>query len=95
MISNVMKLKLIALAAKHGVQVEHFAPGKVIVSIETWQENEEQLLSLIDDLNNDENIYSINFDPQRGFVHIEYDHNALNDQETINNWLRIFEKYSF
>lgn len=95
LISNVMKLKLIALAAKHGIQVEHFTPGEIIVSIETWREYYDNLLQLIDDLNLDPNIQSITFDPSIGYVYIYYDHSALQHKETINNWIRIFEKYSF
>lgn len=90
-----MKLKLIALAAKHGIQIEHFTPGEVIVSIETWREYYDSLLQLIDDLNRDPNIQSITFDPSVGYVYIDYDHSALQHKETINNWIRIFEKYSF
>lgn len=90
-----MKLKLIALAAKHGIQVEHFTPGEVIVSIETWREYYDSLLQLIDDLNRDPNIQSITFDPTLGYVYIYYNHDALQHKETINNWIRVFERYSF
>src|SRR5690625_80201 len=95
MISYTMKLKLITLAAKHGIQVEHFAPGEVIISIDTWQEYEESFIELVDDLHGDPNIYSISFDASTGFVYIKYDHTALENKENINNWIKIFEQYSF
>ncbi|MEI3607802.1 hypothetical protein SPD48_19130 [Pseudogracilibacillus sp. SE30717A] len=95
MISNVTKLKFIALAAKYGVQVEHFVPGEVVISIATWRRHKTNFFQLMDDLRNDPNIYSITFDETTGFVYISYDHSSLNNKATINNWLHIFKRYSF
>ncbi len=95
MISSLMKLKFIALAAKYGVQVEHFVPGEAVISIATWREYQTRFLQLIDDLRNDPNIYSITYDDTTGFVYIYYDHTSLDNKATIDNWLHIFRKYSF
>lgn len=93
MITTSMKLKLLTLAGKHGIEIERFTPGNVVVRIESWQQHENNILQLIEDLNNDPHVHQIIW--QNGIVDIQYEPTALQDKSVIENWLMIFEKYSF
>lgn len=88
-----MKLKLFALASKYGVEIIQSVPGHVIVRIATWHRHEHKIVDLINELKNDENIYSITW--ERGVVEIQYNPNVVNDRSAINYWFHLLDKYGF
>ena len=92
MISPITKLKLFTLATKYGIEIEHFTPGEVSATIGTWEQHSTQLHYLMNDFRADPHIHSITFND--GVVHILYDHDALEEQETIDRWLKLFDEYS-
>lgn len=93
MISAAMKFKLLTLATKYGVEIEHFSPGSVAASIASWRQFEKKFISIIEELRNDPSIYKVIWD--QGYVEVQYDSVALNDPLIINGWLQILERYSF
>lgn len=94
MISPITKLKLVSLAAKYGVTVEKFTPGEVTVHVETLHQFKGQINYLISDFRDDPHVYSISVDESENLVHIIYDHDALEETETINRWLNILDEYT-
>ncbi|MFD2131540.1 hypothetical protein ACFSKI_10010 [Pseudogracilibacillus auburnensis] len=93
MITASKKLKLLTLATKYGVEVENFFPGNIVISIAAWDRYETKIIQLMEDLKSDPHIKNIIWD--QGVVNIHYVEHALDDKKIINDWLRIFEKYSF
>lgn len=91
MITVAMKLKLITLAKKYGVEVEYFTHGYVVVRIHSWNQKKRKFTPFIEDLRDEPIIFNIT--ANNGLVEIYYDANALENSETINRLLRILEKH--
>lgn len=93
MISPITKLKLFTLAKRYGIQIERFAPGELSAKITTFQQNYRQLMYLIEDFRKDPDIYSVTLHKNSGIVQVEYNVEALEEQETIDRWLTYLEDY--
>lgn len=93
MISPITKLKLFTLAKRYGIQIERSTPGELSAKIATFQQNYRQLMYLIDDFRKDPDIYSITMNESNSIVHVEYNQDALAEQETINRWVKHLEDY--
>lgn len=93
LLSPRVRLRLFGLITKHGIRVINSEPGRIVVSIATWREYENEILQLIAELRTDPYVYDIQF--KRGIAEVVYDQEALSDSIAINRWLQTLDKYAF
>lgn len=93
MISPQMRWRLFGLLSKHGIRVIHAEPGRIVASIGTWIEYEQDILQLVAELRADQDIVEAHF--SNGVAEVAYNESAFSDRNTIERWMDIFEKYPF
>ncbi len=91
---KISQKKIQSALTKYDIELKHFLPGRVRVQVLHWKEREQILQTLLDDIRNDQSIYSVEFTSESGSVLIHYDYEASKLQETQKRWLSVLQKYS-
>lgn len=91
MLSPMMKIKLLQLASKYGIQILEFRPGYVQVHITNWSKYEQQLGKMIEKLKQFPEIKAVQLSHYPNTVSIYYDETMFETKSQIKYWFNILE----
>lgn len=86
-----MKLKLLQLATKYGIQIIEFQKGYVQVHVAKWNQYEQQLMEVIEKIKDYPEIKAIELSEHTKTIVIYYDETMFSSETAIKNWLHILE----
>jgi len=81
-------------ANKYGIQIKSFKEGLVEVHIRNWILLDNTLPNLVNDLENDCDIYYVTGNRDENTITISYNHDAIENKDTVERWITIFQTYS-
>lgn len=85
--------KIEFLLKKHNIQLKHYLPGRIRLALLDWQSNEQQVNSLLQEINEDQDVTSVEFTKETGSLLIHFNHEAINNPNVLNRWLTTIQKY--
>lgn len=91
---KISRKKVECILHKYGIELQHYIPGRVRLRILQWEDREQVVQNLLNDMRADCDLTLVEFTPVTGSVVIYYDCEASKLQETQNRWLSILQKYS-
>lgn len=91
MLSPMMKLKLLQLATKYGIQIVEYRPGYVQVHIARWAQYEHRLNQIIEKIKQYPEITSVIHSRHTNIISIHYDETMFASKSAINYWFNILE----
>lgn len=86
---------LVKLLDTYHIELKHYIPGRLRITIRNWHLNGDQILSFAKELEQDPAIHSIAFTKETGSVLIHFEPEAVQDRAVLERWMRIFQKYNF
>ncbi|APH04861.1 HMA2 domain-containing protein [Bacillus weihaiensis] len=92
--NTLVHTKIEKLLKKYEIIVKHYLPGRIRLGFSEWEEKSESVITMLDELRKDPDIYSIEFTKETGSVLILFNKEEMNNRSTLERWLRTIEKYA-
>ncbi|MCM3766435.1 HMA2 domain-containing protein [Neobacillus niacini] len=77
---------------KYDIKMVHFVPGRIRLQSSRWIKNGDLIERIIDELNTQPFVFSVNFTEITGSVVITYDANHVTENHELESWFQILEQ---